>query len=519
MSTLPLFDRDPAFAAIAPPKLRGYQARAIQTLRDRVREGKKRILLTLPTGGGKMFIIANVNRTSTLPSLFIAHRMELIDQCVRELARVGITNVGVIRGSDDRVNPSAMTQVASIQTLMRRDKPHAGILFIDEAHRAVGNQYLELLECYKDSIILGFTATPTRYDGRPLGNLFECLEIVCTYEKLIQDGFIASPLCYSAPEEPDLSSVPVASDYDEGILGEIMSRESLIGNLLDHWLRLSHMHEKNGRLVEGPRRRTFIFAVNIRHSLDICERFSKHCRIAHLDGTTPETERRRILKAIEAGELDAVSNVGVLLEGVDIPSVKCIAHARPTQSVVLWRQSCGRALRPWEGIQPLILDHACNIGRLGFPHEDLHWELTQKARPIERKQAVRICQGCYAYLLAYKRLCPYCGFEAPSMVDPSDLKLPGETDGMLRQLPSTPQAMRQMYFNTMVRMARAKGYKPGFAGARYKEKYGHWPPWAWSEQAKATFASDPEWQANHEAHLKLKAKLEAIKKAKAKSGK
>jgi len=67
-----------------------------------------------------------------------------------------------------------------------------------------------------------------------------------------------------------------------------------------------------------------------------------------------------------------------------------------------------------------------------------------------------------------------------------------------------------------VKQAREKGYKPGFASARYKERYGHWPPWAWSEQTKASFASDPQWQMNHENHQALKAKLAAIKKAKGK---
>jgi superfamily II DNA or RNA helicase len=40
------------------------------------------------------------------------------------------------------------------------------------------------------------------------------------------------------------------------------------------------------------------------------------------------------------------ADVPEALEGTDVPSCKCIVHARPTQSTVLWRQSTGRALRP-----------------------------------------------------------------------------------------------------------------------------------------------------------------------------
>ncbi len=318
-----------------------------------------------------------------MPVLFVCHLRELIDQCVRELAAVGITNVGVIRGDDDRVDPRASIQIASVQTLARRDKPPAGLVFIDEAHRAISDSYQALLEHYREAIVLGFTATPTRYDGRPLGNTFECMEIVTTYEQLIKDGFIVAPLCYSGPAELDLSMIKtIGGDYDEGQLGDVMRDVSLVGQLLDQWKKIANQYTRAGGftgLVEGPYRRTLIFAVNIQHSLDICERFaSAGVKIAHLDGTTPETERKRIVKALGNGELEAATNVGIFLEGVDIPSAKCIVDARPTQSIVLHRQKGGRILRPWHpgcradcrehpSVQPIFLDHAQNILRHGFP--------------------------------------------------------------------------------------------------------------------------------------------------------
>lgn len=521
MSILPLFSGPPIFEANIS-KLRPYQSRAIQTLRERVRDGKRRILLVAPTAAGKMTIIAAIIKTSSVPVLFVADALELIDQCVEQLARVGITNVGVIRGEDKRTNPNATVQVSSIQTLARREKPPAGLVLVDEAHLSAATSYeTHVFQHYTSSIIIGFTATPTRLDGRPLGNIYECLDVICTYENLIRDGFIVAPLCYGSPAELDLSNVrTVGGDYDEGALGEVMRNASLVGRLLEHWQQLAHLYPRPSGvgLVEGHRRRTFIFAVNIRHSLAVCERFAAAgVRIAHLDGTTPETERRRIIRALGSGELEAIVSVGVLLKGVDVPSVKCVAHARPTQSIVLWRQSCGRPLRPWHpgcrpgcrehpSVQPLLLDHAGNIARHGFPHEDLHWSLSERTRPFEKKIPTRICKGCYAYLPAYKKICPYCDTEAPP---PPPVELPKESEDQLRALSGTPEEMRRMYFNMMVSVARAKGYKPGFASARYKGRYGAWPPWEWSESIKASFASDPEWQANYETHLKLRQKIDA----------
>lgn len=526
--TLPLFPSDGEVFAHAPSSffLRPYQSKAIQTLRERVRQGRRRILLVAPTGAGKMTIIAAVIRTSSVPVLFVVDRMELIEQCLEELARVGITNVGVIRGDDWRENPNAAVQIASIQTLSRRNKPPAGLLLIDEAHIAVSDSYLALFEHYKQAIVLGFTATPARLDGRPLGNVFECLEIVCTYEQLIKDGFIVAPICYSGPAELDLSQIRIVSgDYDESQLGDMMRNVSLVGQLLEHWQKLANLYPRESGhpgLVEGPYRRTLIFAVGIQHSLDICARFeSAGVRIAHLDGTTPETDRKRIVKALGTGDLQAATNVGIFLKGVDIPSAKCVVHARPTQSLVLWRQSAGRILRPWHpgcargcmthpSVVPMLIDHAKNIQRHGFPHEDLHWELTSRARPIESKPATRICKECYAYLPAYKRICPYCGADSPP---PPPADLPKESEAKLMQLAGSPEEMRRMYFNMIVQVAKARGYKPGFASARYKSRYGHWPPWEWSEMVKSSFASDPVWQANLDANTSRKKQRELEKMA------
>ena len=71
-----------------------------------------------------------------------------------------------------------------------------------------------------------------------------------------------------------------------------------------------------------------------------------------------------------------------------------------------------------------------------------------------------------------------------------------------------------MYFNMIVQVARAKGYKPGFAGARYKQRYGAWPPWEWSQSLSASFASDPEWQTNYAKHQVMKKRIEEAKMAK-----
>jgi DNA repair protein RadD len=508
--TLPLFDR-PILVAQKLPSLRPYQQRGIDEARRLVVSGKKRILMVAPTGAGKMMTIAAITRTATVPVLFVAHRMELIDQCVDQLQRQGITSVGVIRAADDRYNPGASVQVASIQTLIRRDKPPAGLVHIDEAHRSRSDSYQDhVFNHYKDAIILGWTASPSRLDGRPLGAmgdgppLFEELVQFATYSELFKrSDWLVAPDCYGAPARADLSAVrTVHGDFEETALGVVMSQDTLVGNLLDHWLLLSGRHPTcaadtmkpvPGAYIEGERRRTFIFAVNIEHSKRICDRFAKAgVRIEHLDGTTPESERRSMLKALRAGELECISNCNVLLEGVDAPEVKCVVHARPTQSLVLWLQSCGRIFRPWMGIRPLILDHAGNWERHGAPHEDRTWSLTNNAARRPSEPPTKICKKCFAYVPAGCHVCPYCAYIFT--VEEMKRGLPHETNDSLVLKDASPEVVRKEFFDKMATLARLRGYKPGYASAKHKENYGAWPPYEWSDALKASFAQDPHWQ-------------------------
>jgi hypothetical protein len=83
---------------------------------------------------------------------------------------------------------------------------------------------------------------------------------------------------------------------------------------------------------------------------------------------------------------------------------------------------------------------------------------------------------------------------------------------MLQQRQTEPEALKRDFFNRQLTIARAKGFKPGFPAALYKERYGSWPPWAWSEQARAEFVTDGGWQASLQRRLERKAKREEVEK-------
>lgn len=483
---------------VEKPVLRPYQQEGIDTMRKLVFEGFRRIVLVLPTGGGKTVVAASVidfARQLGKRVIFCVHRIELINQTAKQLARFGVVDIGVIRSDDKRVNPDAPVQVCSIDTLRHRDKPQADIVFIDECHRALSDSYRALFAAYPEALHIGLTATPFRTDNQGLGELYEQLVVCAKPTQLIDDGFILSPRVVTTPLLPDLTSVDVSSmshDYHNSQLASAMMKPKLMGNAIEEW--------KNR--AEG--RRTVVFAVNIEHSKSLVEAFrAEGIRAEHIDANTPIEDRNLALLRLEKYDTQVICNVDVLSEGWDQPSVKCAMLLRPTQSLRLHLQQCGRILRPWTGEDPffdgtrdaLIIDHAGNCRRHGLPQHDRTYDLTRGSLSKELGPSLRTCEKCYTLWSGPSRVCPVCGYElpqketAPMAVD-EDVKLVEVDPTQVFTLEEEQRA----YFVKQLGLAKEQGKQVGWAGYRYKDKYGKWPPWSWSQQAKRMYNTDIEWQ-------------------------
>jgi DNA repair protein RadD len=469
--------------------LRDYQADAVEALRALTDTGCQRILLVAPCGSGKTVlssaIIHSARRNFDGRVLFVVDRIELINQTVAQLARWGVTEVGVIRAEDPRTDPLMPVQVATIQTLNRRALPKADILFCDEAHLALSDSWRTLIGSYPEAVVIGMTATPCRADRQGLGDIFEALHVVAPYSRLIDDGHIVAPRCFGVKSSPDLSNVKtVAGDWDTRGLEDAMSSSEVLGDTLEQYK------------ARSAGRRTVIFACTVLHSLAIAAKFeAAGIRIAHVDANTPEVERAQIGERLRAGELDVVTNVGVYTTGWDEPCVKCLILARPTKSLSLYLQMAGRVLRPWNLISPVLIDQGGNLDRFGFPHEDRPWKLRGTIELPQKKPSK--CIKCGAYIPCYP--CSECGY-APE-VSPREVKIRPEVEIVERTF-DAPKDPKRALFDKSLKQAMARGFKPGFAAAKYKEEFGDWPPWSWSESARDVFAKDPDWQQRVEERAK-----------------
>jgi DNA repair protein RadD len=480
--------------------LRGYQIEAIEKLRELIRQGVRRILLVIPTGGGKTLTAGSMIAGSLRKgrrALFAAHRKEIIDQTVRALARLGILSIGVIRASDKRRDASQPVQVASIDTLRNRESPDAALVFVDEAHRSMAASYRKhIFEAYPDRVIVGLTATPCRTDGKPLGELYEAIVIGATYSQLIAEGYIAEPLVYSTPVLPDLSGVHRSgADYNQEELEEACNRAFLIGDVVETW-------EKR---AEG--RRSVFFAVGVAHSRAICAAFvARGHKAEHLDGTTPDALRDAILARLASGETRIVCQCAVLTEGWDCPAVKYIGLVRPTKSLVVYMQAAGRGMRPWcpcgcdrpsecqRRVRPIIVDHGKNVDEHGMPHEDRDWSLDKKVkRPGSPPQ--KACPACFAFIPSALMQCSHCGYEfpVPQPAEPEPREVLDKVELTLRTLSGDDAQLA--FFRKVTRTARERGWKPGAVNHRFQERFGKLPPREWYVAVKRSAKKDPEWAA------------------------
>ena len=444
--------------------LRPYQEAAITELHEKLKDNP---VLVAPTGSGKTVMLSAYLRRHNLRPLWIAHRKELVDQAVTHLERHGL-ECGRIKAGHDP-NPDAFAQVASIQTLVRREWPsNIDVVVVDEAHHVKGDGMYERL-FDRGVPVIGATATPFRLDGKGLNDFFHEMVISATARELVEAGFLVAPKIFSHPS-PNLKGVhSVGGDYNLGELSERVNVTVLLANIVETW--------KKHREALGRPLKTVAFAVTCEHSRGIVETFrAAGVAAEHLDGTFADDEREAVLRRLASGETQVLCQVGIVSEGFDLPDLECAIMARPTKSLCWWLQACGRIMRP--KASALILDHSGNALEHGSPVRDIDYSLDgyDKKQRESASTAAKVCPNCHILLPLSATVCPECGY---SLVSRREIQV---VDGELKeyldplaQAAAFPFEERRDFFERMERQRVSRNYKPGFTAARYKDKFGGWP--------------------------------------------
>lgn len=449
--------------------LRPHQESAIQLLRDSLRNGKRRPMLMCATGSGKTVTAANIIRMARERGkrvVFCVDAISLVDQTVQAFYDEGLHSIGVVQADHPMHAPHQPIQVASVQTLSRRGMPETDMVINDEAHVA----YSWMLQWMADNPtkpVIGLSATPWT---RGLGNHYDDLIQPVSMQELIDAGYLC-PIRVFAASKPDLSKVKtVAGEYHEGQLSEVMAEDGLIADVVDTWRSLSEF------------RPTLVFAVDCAHAQKLQERFAQNgIPMGYVDAYTERHDRKRIAEQLEQREIMGIVSVGTMVKGVDLPYVSCVSDCAPTKSEMRHVQKLGRGMRidPMGRPDLIVLDHASNCLRLGFPTDIHHSKLCTKqkgekpdpadeAPPAKPKE----CPSCKQLRPKGVKVCPNCGFEPKAFTDIE------EKEGVLvEQKRLKPQDMfeRDRFYQEMRGYAQAKGKQDGYAWHATRKRYGAAP--------------------------------------------
>lgn len=413
-------------------KLRSYQEKVVAEARILLRK-HKRILIQIPTGGGKTVVASYMMKSATerdMAAFFLCHRDFLVDQTSKTFTRAEIDHSFVAAGR--WFNPWAAAHIGMVQTVKQRlakiNKPK--FIIWDEAHHIGAASWAAIMEAWPDAIHIGLSATPVRLDGKGLDRHFQAMVIGPSVRELIELGALCDYKAF-APSAPDLTAVATKmGDYKIDDIEQIMDRSVIIGDMVQQY------RQKAAGMLG------VYFCATIKHSQHTAEMFNAAGIPAkHLDGSHSTFERMQAAQAFANRELMVLTNVDLFGEGYDLAaqagrdvSIEMVGLARPTQSEGLFLQQVGRSLRPEENKMAVILDHAGNIARHGLPDDDREWTLQgrQKAK-VGDGSTVRQCEECFAQIPKTEIKCRYCGCvkEAPKASGAREVK---QEDGELQEV-------------------------------------------------------------------------------------
>jgi superfamily II DNA or RNA helicase len=282
---------------------------------------------------------------------------------------------------------------------------------------------------------------------------------------LIRDGYLAKVKHFAPSLRPDLSKARVrGGDFDGEDAAVAMRRAHLTGDALEHYRK----HCRGGPALG--------YAPTISYSQELAAEFrAAGIKAAHVDADTPAVQREEAVAALATGELQVLFNVGLFTEGLDVPALAGVLLLRPTLSLGLYLQMCGRALRPSPDKEfAVILDHAGNCFVHGLCDDDQEWSLSDRkrrnAKPAEA--AVKKCPECQAIVPTATPVCPHCGAvigaqPAPPPTIEGELEVADPAEIRRRRVAAMPFYRQRQWagadYERLRFLAEIRGYRPGWA--------------------------------------------------------
>ena len=438
--------------------LRDYQFDLYKKTVEAFKQGFHRPLIVAPCGAGKSYMFAEMIRKTSGEALVLTHRQELKQQHEDLFQNLGISNARVAM---------VLTEANHLG-----EYPTPALIVADEAHLSRSNSWMKVIEHY-NTWTVGFTATPVRLDGKPLGDIFDALVEGVDVKWLIKNKRLA-PYEYYAPTLVETDGLrKVAGDYVVSDLEKLMNERAIYGNVIESYKRFA----------SGER--SIVYCVSVEHARRTADTFnSAGIRAEFVSAGTPARRRKEIMEDFKNGTFSVLCNVGIISEGVSIDEVTCCMLLRPTESVALGIQQMMRCMRYLPGKTAKIIDFVANYTRVGLPDDDREWSLGE---PLKRKKQlndngdfyIRSCPECF---MTFKTapVCPFCN--TPYPLHPREIKAREEIELQRITAEETARVEEEKKkarmevgkcktLDDLWAIAKERGYAPGWVWKMAKVKH------------------------------------------------
>lgn len=504
-----LFD-DANYASATFPPPRAFQDAAHEKLREGRRAGNRCQMLMSPTGSGKTYLGLRVIHEAVRRgkrAIFVCDRTTLISQASAVADQYGLGAHGIIQASHWRTNLAHPFQIASAQTLARREWPEADVIVIDEAHTQMKVWTEHIQNCAAS--VIGLSATPF---SPGLGKLFSHLVNAATMHELTEQGILVPMRVFCCTPTDMRGAATSGGEWTDAAAAE--RGMGIVGDVVAEW----------AKYAEG--RKTIVFGATIKHCEEICRQFNEAgITAAVFCADTTAEQRECLLREYrkEDSTLRVLVSVEALAKGFDVPDVGCIVDCRPLRkSLSTAIQMWGRGMRSsplTEKKDVILLDHSGNILRFAADYSDIFYnglreldcgeQLDKAIRRDDEEMEAKKCPSC-GYTPFAKR-CIACGFEHQStaLVEHE----PGEMREIMigkRKLADDSRHLWEQVV-TYARSHSAPEKQRGRASHLYKDIMGQWPPKAW------TFDDTPNTEITRNVLNQIKAKNIAYSRAREKA--
>jgi DNA repair protein RadD len=361
-----------------------YQKNILKAAQKILNSEKNRVLLHMPTGSGKTrtaisyickFFFENEDKNV----IWFANTKELLDQAHSEFIKawtsLGDREIKVykfwdkskiklseIKGSFivaglDKTYQALMKDVGSMSIFSN----NCSLIIMDEAHMAIAPTYKLLLQnmIVNNASLIGLSATPGRTWNDPsedqkLADFFyrqKAMLKIEGYENpvdyLTTEGYLAKVKNTKLLSDSGIRLTQ--NDYDY-LSKHYVLPEHVLKAISEDRIRNMTIVTKVKDLIKRHQR-IILFAITKDHAIVLNSLLTAlGLTSSVVTSDTNSFDRAKIIEKFKVSRKDnptsmVLCNYGILTTGFDAPETSCAVIARPTDSLVLYSQMVGRAIR------------------------------------------------------------------------------------------------------------------------------------------------------------------------------